>query len=181
MASVSNSDVRFRTNPPQRHWDAKFKHSHRRQQASPRSGAVHVELLWVDALFASLLPGRAKACHQQNRNFQKYTLITYLNAARGGENRGHRQYARKMLLKFVLYVSFLRYASKQTNKHAHCRSLTGDGLTTTSDNSRLSQRFPTFVKLWTPQKFQARVAGPTAQRAPASAFRTPGWARTLSY
>jgi len=28
---------------------------------------------------------------------------------------------------------------------------------------RLQQRFSTFVTLWTPQKFQARVADPTAQ------------------
>jgi len=39
-------------------------------------------------------------------------------------------------------------------------------------------RFSTFVTLWTPQKFQARVADPMAQGAPASTFRTPGWART---
>ena len=36
----------------------------------------------------------------------------------------------------------------------------------------------TFVTLWTPQKFQARVADPKAQAAPVSTFRTPGWART---
>ena len=42
----------------------------------------------------------------------------------------------------------------------------------------LGQRFSTFVTLWTPQKFQARMADPTAQGAPASTFRTPGWART---
>jgi len=42
----------------------------------------------------------------------------------------------------------------------------------------LIQRFSTFVTLWTPQKFQARVADPTAQGALASTFRTPGWART---
>jgi len=41
----------------------------------------------------------------------------------------------------------------------------------------LDQRFSTFVTLWTPQKFQARVADPTAQGALASIFRTPGWAR----
>jgi len=39
-------------------------------------------------------------------------------------------------------------------------------------------RFSTFVTLWTPQKFLARVADPTAQGALASTFRTPGWART---
>jgi len=38
--------------------------------------------------------------------------------------------------------------------------------------------FTTFVTLWTPQKFQARVADPTAQSTPASTLRTPGWART---
>ena len=42
----------------------------------------------------------------------------------------------------------------------------------------LRQRFSTFVTLWTPQRFQARVPDPTAQAAPASTFRTPGWART---
>jgi len=41
----------------------------------------------------------------------------------------------------------------------------------------LDQRFSTFVTLWTPQKFQARVADPPAQSALASTFRTPGWAR----
>jgi len=40
------------------------------------------------------------------------------------------------------------------------------------------QRFSTFVTQWTPQKFQARMADPTAQGAPASTFRTSGWART---
>ena len=39
-------------------------------------------------------------------------------------------------------------------------------------------RFSTFVTLWTQQKFQAWVADPMAQGAPASTFRTPGWART---
>jgi len=43
---------------------------------------------------------------------------------------------------------------------------------------QLQQKFSTFVTLWTPQKFQARVADPTADGAPASTFRTPGWART---
>ena len=42
----------------------------------------------------------------------------------------------------------------------------------------IRQRFSTFVTLWTPQKFQARVADPTAQGTPASTFRTTGWART---
>ena len=42
----------------------------------------------------------------------------------------------------------------------------------------LGQRFSTFVTLWTPQKFQARMADPIAQGTLASTFRTPGWART---
>jgi len=46
------------------------------------------------------------------------------------------------------------------------------------ERSALEQRFSTFVTLWTPQKFQARVADPTAQGALSSTFRTPGWART---
>jgi len=49
-------------------------------------------------------------------------------------------------------------------------------LATSEDH--LGQRFSTFVTLWTPQKFQARVADPTAQGALASAFPNPGWART---
>ena len=47
-----------------------------------------------------------------------------------------------------------------------------------SNSSHLVHRFSTFVMLWTPQKFQARVADPAAQGAPASTFRNPGWART---
>jgi len=42
----------------------------------------------------------------------------------------------------------------------------------------LGQRFSTFVTLWTPQKFQARMADPMAQGALASTFCTRGWART---
>jgi len=38
--------------------------------------------------------------------------------------------------------------------------------------------FQPFVTLWTQQKFQARVAEPAAQGAPAATFRTPGWAGT---
>jgi len=36
----------------------------------------------------------------------------------------------------------------------------------TGTNCAIMQRFSTFVTLWTPQKFQARVADPTAQGAP---------------
>jgi len=64
----------------------------------------------------------------------------------------------------------------QTDKNKHNKNTVG--LKLVIANNTLDQRFSTFVTLWTPQKFQARVADPTAQGALASTFRTPGWART---
>ena len=79
-------------------------------------------------------------------------------------------------------VRSYKFIMTNENNASHSSGLRAASLgpahTTTVQFHDLAQMFSTFVTLWTPPKFQARVTDPTAQGAPASTFRTPGWART---
>jgi len=116
--------------------------------------------------------------------WRKYTRRVPLTDSQAVADRIRRELLRTLKQWMTLY--WVRRTSpkctdRRTKSHvklAFTVPVSIGSFTVIFNSSASSQRFSTFVTLWTPQKFQAWVADPTAQGALALTFRTPGWART---